>query len=110
MDGAVGVDAAGFLGEHGLGIVGGHAQERDGPHPEDGAGSADQDGAAGADDVAGSDLRGDGGCERLERAHAALMLAAVEREIAEDALQAFAEAAYLHEARFDGEEKTGADK
>ena len=40
-DGAVLVDDAGLLGQHGLCIDGGHAEEGDDPHPEDGAGAAD---------------------------------------------------------------------
>ena len=110
LDLAVLGDGAGLLRENGLGVVGGHAEEGDDPHPEDGARAADEDGAAGSDDVAGADLGGDGGGDGLERAHAALLLAAAQAEVAEEALEALAEVADLHEARADGEEQAHADQ
>ena len=72
---AVRIDDARLLGENRLGVVGRHTEERDEPHPEDRARAADEDRAAGTDDVARADLRRDGGGERLERAHAAFLLA-----------------------------------
>ena len=103
MNGAVLVDLARLLREDGLGVVGRHTEERDEPHPEDGARAADQDGAAGTHDVARADLRRDGGGERLKRADAALLLAAEEVELTEDAAHALSEEANLHELGADGE-------
>ena len=110
VHGAVGVDLAGLLSQDGLGVVGGHAQDGDEPHPEDGARAAHEDGTAGTHDVAGAHLGGNGGGKRLEGAHAALMLLAVEGEIAEHAAHTLAEAAELHTAGADGEEKARADE
>ncbi len=101
VDRAVLVDLPGGQRERRLGINGGHAEKGDDPHPEDGAGAAGQYSAGRADDVAGADLRGDGGGERLKGAHAAFMLLAAEREIAEHAAHPLAEAAHLHKARAD---------
>ena len=102
-DRAVRLDHAGLLREHCLGIDRRHAEECDEPHPEDRAGAADEDRAAGADDVAGADLRRDRRRQRLERAHAGLVLFTVETELAEEAPPALAEAAHLHDLRADGE-------
>ena len=110
MHGAVGVDLAGLLGQDRLGVVGGHAQDGDEPHPEDGARAAHEDGAACAHDVAGAHLGGNGGGERLEGAHAALMLLAVEGEIAEHAAHTFAKAAELHAASANGKKEARADE
>ena len=73
---------------------------------KDRAGAADEDRAAGADDVAGADLRRDRRRQRLERAHAGLVLFTVETELAEEAPPALTEAAHLHELRADGEIQT----
>ena len=102
LDVAVLFDDAGLLGERRFRVDRGHAEEGDDPHPEDGAGAAGQDRAGRADDVARTDLSGDGGGERLERAHAAVMLLAAQRQVAEHAVPALFEAAQLHEAGLDG--------
>ena len=98
VNGAVSGLHAGLDGQGGLGINGGHAEEGDDPHPEDGAGAAGEDGAGGADDVAGAHLGGDGGGQRLKGAHAAVVLLAVEGQVAEHLAHALAEAADLDEA------------
>ena len=105
-DRAVRLDHAGLLCEHRLGIDRRHAEECDEPHPEDRAGAADEDRAAGADDVAGADLRRNRRRQRLERAHAGLVLFTVETELAEEAPPALAEAAHLHKLRADREIQT----
>ena len=102
MDGAVLIHNAGLESQGGLRVDGGHAEEGDDPHPEDGAGAAGEDGAGSAHDVAGTHLGGDGGSQRLERAHTAVVLLAVQGQIAEDLFHAFAEAADLDEAGLNG--------
>ena len=82
-DRAILMDDTRGLREDGFGVYRRHAEKRDYPHPEYRAGAADEDRAGRADDVAGSDLRGDGGGERLERAHAAVVLLAEELDLAE---------------------------
>lgn len=57
-----------------------------------------------------ANLGGDCGCNSLERAHAALVLFAVQAESAEQSLQPFAKAANLHEAGTNGKEQTCTDK
>ena len=104
------VDDLRLLRENGLGVVRRHAEQRDDPHPEDRARAADEDRTACADDVAGADLRGNGRCERLERAHGAAAVTARERKLSEHLLPALAEAAELHAARADGEEQARADE
>ena len=110
VDGAVLVDHAGFLGHDGLGVVGGHAEQGDDPHPEDGARAAHDDGAASAHDVAGTHLGRDGGGERLERRHAAALVAAAQGEVAEHAAPAFAEAAELDRLGAHGEPDAHAEQ
>ena len=83
VDGAVCCLDPGLDGQRGFGIDGGHAEEGDDPHPEDGAGAAGQNSAGGAYDVAGAYLSGNGGGQCLKGAHAAVMLFAVEGQIAE---------------------------
>ena len=110
LDVAVLFDDAGLLGERRFRVDRGHAEEGDDPHPEDGAGAAGQDRAGRADDVARADLSGDGGGERLERAHAAVMLLAAKRQVAEHTVPALFEAADLHEAGLDGVPKAHAEQ
>ena len=110
LDVAVRLNDTGLLGQGGFGIDGGHAEEGDDPHPEDSAGAAGQDRAGRADDVARADLSGDGGGERLERAHAAVMLLAAKRQVAEHTVPALFEAADLHEAGLDGVPKAHAEQ
>ena len=110
LDRAVLFDDAGLLGEGGFRVDRGHAEEGDEPHPEDGAGAAGQDRAGRADDVARTDLGGDGGGERLERAHAAVMLLAAQRQVAEHAVPALFEAADLYEAGLDRVPEAHADE
>ncbi len=110
MDGAVGVDLAGLLGQDGLGVVGGHAEQGDDPHPEDGAGPADEDGARGTDDVARAHLAGDGRGQGLEGAHAGLVLAAAQGEAAKDAAPPLGKAAELDEPGADREIETAANQ
>ena len=101
VDRAVFIHLPGGQRERRLGVNGRHAEKSDDPHPEDCAGAAGQDSAGRADDVSRADLRGDGGGERLKGAHAALVLLAAKREIAEHAAHPLAEAAHLHKARAD---------
>ena len=110
LDVAVLFDDAGLLGERRFRVDRGHAEEGDDPHPEDGAGAAGQDRAGRADDVARTDLSGDGGGERLEGAHAAVMLLAAQRQVAEHAVPALFEAAQLYEAGLDGVPKAHAEQ
>ena len=110
LDVAVLFDDAGLLGERRFRVDRGHAEKGDDPHPEDGAGAAGQDRAGRADDVARTDLSGDGGGERLERAHAAVMLLAAQRQVAEHAVPALLEAADLNEAGLDGVPQADADE
>ena len=109
-DRAVLMDDTRGLREDGFGVYRRHAEERDYPHPEYRAGAADEDRAGCADNVAGSDLRGDGGGERLERAHAAVMLLAEELDLAERLAHGRAEIAHLHEAGLYREEKSRGDE
>ncbi len=104
---AVLVDDPGLLCQYGFGIDGGHAEKGDDPHPEDCAGTADQNCTAGADNVAGSDLGGNGSGQRLEGAHAALVLTAVHIEVPKYLAHALAEASHLHKAGPDGEVEAG---
>ena len=101
MDGAVCCLDPGLDGQCGFSVDGGHAEEGDDPHPEDGAGAAGQDGTGCAYDVAGAHLSGNGGGQRLKGAHAAVMLFAVEGQIAEDSAHTLTEAADLNEAGLD---------
>ena len=101
MNGAVSGFHPGLDGQGGLGVNGGHTEESDDPHPEDGAGAAGQDGTGCAYDVAGAHLSGNGGGQCLKGAHAAVMLFAVEGQIAEDSAHTLAEAADLNEAGLD---------
>ena len=106
LDVAVLFDDAGLLGERSFHADRDQPEEGDDQHAEDGAGAAGQDRAGRADDVARADLSGDGGGERLERAHAGLVLFTVETELAEEAPPALAEAAHLHKLRADREIQT----
>ena len=91
------------LGEHGFREDGGHAEEGRDPHPEDGPGAAHGDGGRGAREVARAHLRGDGGGEGLERAHAVLSGPfAVQGQPAERRLYGKAETADLDEIQFQG--------
>ena len=110
MDGAVGIHHTGLLRQHRFGVDGGHAEEGDDPHPEDGAGAADENCAAGADDITGTYLRGNGRGQRLEGRKAAVLLSAVELDVAEYPPHPLAEAAHLHKAGTDGEIKSRADE
>ena len=101
VDGAVCCLDPGLDGQCGFSVDGGHAEEGDDPHPEDGAGAAGQDGTGCAYDVAGAHLSGNGGGQRLKGAHAAVMLFAVEGQIAEDSAHTLTEAADLNEAGLD---------
>ena len=101
VDRAVFIDLPGGQRERRLGVNGRHAEKGDDPHPENRAGAAGQNRAGRADDVAGADLRGNSGGERLKGAHAARVLLAAERKIAEHAAHTLAEAAHLHKARAD---------
>ena len=109
-DVAVLIHGARFLRERGFRVDGRHAEEGDDPHPEDGAGAAGEDRAGRADDIAGADLRRNGGGERLEGAHAALLLSAAETEAAEHAVPALLEVTDLHEAGLDGVPQTNGDE
>ena len=108
MDGAVCCLDPGLDGQRGFSIDGGHAKEGNYPHPEYCAGAAYEDGAAGTDYVTGTNLSCNSGCQSLERAHAAALLAALEGQLAEHVLHAFAEAANLHELGADREVQTAA--
>ena len=110
LDVAVLFNDAGLLGEGRFCVNRGHAEEGDQPHPEDGAGAAGEDGAGSADDVTRTDLSGDGGGERLEGAHTALVLLTVERQVAKHTVPALFEAADLDEAGLDGVPKTNAEQ
>ena len=101
VDGAVCCLDPRLDGQCGFSVDGGHAEEGDDPHPEDGAGAAGQDGTGCAYDVAGAHLSGNGGGQCLKGAHAAVMLFAVEGQIAEDSAHTLAEAADLNEAGLD---------
>ena len=76
-NGAVLVNHPCFLSKHRFTVDGGHSEKRDYPHPENCAGTADENGTAGSDDVAGTDLSGDGGGERLEGRKTAFLFSAV---------------------------------
>lgn len=101
VDGAVSGLHPGLDGQRGFSIDGGHAEEGNDPHPEDGAGAAGQNSTGCAYDVAGAHLSGNGGGQCLKGAHAAVMLFAVEGQIAEDSAHTLAEAADLNEAGLD---------
>ena len=101
VDGAVCCLDPGLDGQRGFSIDGGHAEEGDDPHPEDGAGAAGQNSAGGAYDVAGAYLGGNGGGQCLKGAHAAVMLLAVEGQIAEHSAHTLTEAADLNKAGLD---------
>ena len=108
VDAAVRIDYTGLLRQHRFRIDGSHAEEGDDPHPEDGAGTADEDSAAGADDITGTYLRGNGRGQCLEGGKAALLLSAMEIDVAEYPAHTLAKAAHLHKAGTDGEIKTRA--
>ena len=110
MDCAILFDGLCLLRKDCFGIDSSHAEEGDDPHPKDSAGAAGEDSAACADYVAGADLRRDGCCKRLERAQTALLLSAVQADLAEHAAHTLAEAAHLNEPRLYTEEYTDADK
>ena len=99
---ALTVAAAAVDAQHIIGEIGHHPEKGRNPHPEHRAGAAGEDRAGNADDDARADLRGDGGGERLERAHTAAALLAVEGDVAEDAVPALLEAADLHEFCLNG--------
>lgn len=101
MDGAVCCLDPGLDGQRGFSIDGGHAEEGNDPHPEDGAGAAGQNSAGCAYDVAGAHLGGNGSGQCLEGAHAAVMLFAVEGQIAEHSAHTLTEAADLNKAGLD---------
>jgi len=101
---------AGLLRQHGFRVYRRHAEEGYYPHPEYRAGATGEYRAGGAHDVARADLGGDSRGEGLEGAHAALMLFAVELEVAEYLLHALAEAAHLHEVGLYGVPEAYADK
>ena len=101
VNGAVRRPDAGLDGQRGLCINGGHAEEGDDPHPENRAGAAGQDGAGSAYNVAGTHLSGDSGGQRLKRTHAAVMLLAVQRQVAEHLPHSLAEAADLDKPGLD---------
>ncbi len=94
------------LGQHRLAVDGGHAEEGRQPHPEDGAGAAGDHGGGAAGDVACAHLGGDGGCHRLEGAHALGLagLLAVEVHAAEQPPEPLSELPHLHKFQADGEE------
>ena len=108
MDAAIRIDHTGLLRQHRFRIDGSHAEESDDPHPEDGAGPADEDSATGADDITGTYLRGNGRGQRLEGGKAALLLSAMEIDVAEYPAHPLAKAAHLHKAGTDGEIKARA--
>ena len=110
VHGTVLVDYAGLLGHDRLGVVGGHAEQGDDPHPEDGARAAHDDGTAGAHDVARAHLGRDSGGQRLERRHAAALVAAAQAEVAEHAAPALAEAAELDRLGAHGEPDAHAEQ
>ena len=110
MDCAVLFDGLCLLCKNSLGIDSRHAEECDDPHPEDRAGATGEDSAACADYIAGADLRRDGCRKCLERTQSALLLPAVQADLAEHAAHTLTEAAHLHEPRLYTEEYTGADK
>ena len=101
VDGAVSGLHPGLDGQRGFSIDGGHAEEGNDPHPEDGAGAAGQNSAGCAYDVAGAHLGGNGSGQGLEGAHAAVMLFAVEGQIAEHSAHTLTEAADLNKAGLD---------
>ena len=102
VDIAVFVIPAGLDRQRSLSIDGSHAEKCDQPHPENRAGAAGKDRAGSADDVAGADLGSDRSSQCLERAHTALLRAAVKGKVSENLMHAFAEAAHLNEAGLDG--------
>ena len=92
VDGAAGhmaifADRFIFLRQYGFAVNGGHAEKGRNPHPENRAGAAGSECGCAAGNVAGADLRGDGGSERLKRAHALMVsFFAVETERTKHAL------------------------
>ena len=80
------------------------------PHPENGTRTTCGDGGCRTGDVTRADLGGNGGGKSLEGAHAALLLTAAQREVAEHTPPAFFKAADLDEVRLDREEKAAADE
>ena len=109
-DAAVSVNDTGLLSQNGLGIDGSHAEECDYPHPEDCARAADKDSAASTNNVAGTDLSGNSGGQRLERAHAAFMLIAFKADVSEHLAPCLAEAADLDESGLYREPEAAADE
>ena len=97
------VGALVLLGQHGFGIVGGHAEEGAEPHPENGARAACGDGRGRARNVARAHLRGHGGGQRLEGAHAGMVGAfAVQGNIAEQTAEGEGKFTKLDETQADG--------
>ena len=107
---AVGVYDTGLLCQNSLGIDGSHSEEGDYPHPKDCAGSAYENCAAGTDNVTGTDLRRDCSGQCLERAHAALVLIALEADVSEHLAPRFAEAADLNKSGLYREPESAAHK
>ena len=101
VDGAVSGFHPGLDGQGWPRLNGGHTEESDDPHPEDGAGAAGQNSAGCAYDVAGAHLGGNGSGQCLEGAHAAVMLFAVEGQVAEHSAHTLTEAADLNKAGLD---------
>ena len=99
------------LRQHGLCIDGGHAEKRRHPCPEQRArAAADQCGGA-ARDVAGANLRRNGGRQRLKAAHAlGISLFAAQRKAAEHPAKPLAKAAHLHAAQPHGKVDARADQ
>ena len=108
MDAAVSIHHAGLLRQHRLGIDGRHAEEGNDPHPENRTGTADEDRTAGAHDITGAYLRGNSRGQCLEGGKAAMLLSAMEIDVAEYPAHTLAKAAHLHKAGTDGEIKTRA--
>ena len=110
LNAAVFVPDPRLLCENSFRIDSRHSEEGDDPHPEDRARSACQNSAGSPDDIAGSDLGRDRGGERLEGAHPALMLFAVERDISEYTFHPFSKESYLDKSGPDRVPETDQDQ
>ena len=75
---------------------------------KDGTGTTQKDRAASTDDITGTYLCGNGSCQCLEGRKSSLLLATLQRHIAEHQLHALSKATNLHKARADRVEQTDA--
>ena len=105
---AIGIFLAVFDAQCALGKLGGHAEETGHDHPESGARSTDGNGHRHVRDVAHADGAGDGGRESLEMGDFARFTGLV--LLASHDTKGAVEAAYIDEAKVDGEKSGPCDQ